>query len=258
MEHTFLKIDQQGPVAVMVLARPPMNAISTPLLLELRAALAGLAGATAVKAVLLTGDGRAFVAGADIAEMKDKDAAAARAYAALGQAAFFDLERLPQPTIAAVNGYALGGGCELAMACDLRIASERATFGLPEVGLGVIPGFGGTQRLSRLVGPGKAAELILTGEIIDAAEAHRIGLVNRVVKAEELLPESLRMADVIASRAETAVRLAKKALQTGLDVDLQSGCALEAEMLARCFATRDQKEGMQAFLEKRKPQFTGS
>ena len=143
------------------------------------------------------------------------------------------------------------------MACDLRIASEKAAFGQPEVNLGVIPGFGGTQRLPRLVGAGKAAELILTGELIDAVEAHRIGLVNKVVKAEELLQESLRLATLMASRGETAVRLAKRAIQTGLDVDLRSGCRLEAELLAHCFSTEDQKEGMQAFLEKRKPQFRG-
>jgi len=258
MEHAFVKVDQQGPVALLLLARPPMNAISTPLLLELRGTLSALAATAAVKAVVVSGEGRAFVAGADIAEMKDKDAAAAREYSALGQAVFFELERLPQPTIAAVNGYALGGGCELAMACDLRIASERASFGLPEVTLGVVPGFGGTQRLPRLVGPAKAAELALIGELVDATEARRIGLVNQVVAPEELLPASLRMANLIASRGPIAVRLAKKALLAGLEVDLQNGCRLETELLAHCFATADQKEGMQAFLEKRKPRFTGS
>jgi enoyl-CoA hydratase len=180
------------------------------------------------------------------------DAPRARAYVTLGQAVFFDIENLPQPTIAAVNGYALGGGCELALACDIRIASAAATFGQPEVNLAVIPGFGGTQRLPKLVGCGKAKELIFTGDVIGAAEAHRLGLVNHVVEAENVLKESVTMGQRIASKGQIAVRLAKKAIGVGMEVDLRSGCALEAELLAHCFATEDQKEGMQAFLEKRK------
>ncbi len=257
MGHEFVTWAQEGPIALLRLERPPVNALSAAVLRQLRGATEALRGRADVRAVVLTGAGKAFVGGADIAEMHRMDAAAARDYSVLGQAAFLALERLPQPVIAAVNGYALGGGCELALACDIRLAAERAVFGLPEVGLGVLPGFGGTQRLPRLVGPGKAAEMIFTGEPLDAAAALRIGLVNRVVGAEELVPEALRLAGLIATRSPVAVRLAKKALRVGAAVDLQSGTALEAELLAHCFATEDQKEGMEAFLQKRKPEFKG-
>ncbi len=255
MDYKFLKIELSGTAAVVRINRPPMNALSIDLLLELKRALKELAVSGETKVVVITGEGKAFVAGADIAEMRDMDALRAREYAGLGQAVFFDIENLPQPVIAAVNGFALGGGCELAMACDIRIASDTAVFGQPEVKLGVIPGFGGTQRLPKLIGHGKAKELVLTGELIDAAEAHRLGLVNKVTKAEDLLQEVTRTAELIASRGQIAVRLAKKAVRLAGDVDLRSGCAMEAELLARCFSTADQKEGMGAFLEKRKPNF---
>jgi enoyl-CoA hydratase len=255
MEHTFVKLEQEGTVTVVIIRRPPMNALSTDLLHQLRRVVEDLAGSARAKVVVITGEGKAFVAGADIAEMKDMDARKGREYATLGQSVLFDVENLPQPTIAAVNGYALGGGCELALACDIRIASTTATFGQPEVGLGVIPGFGGTQRLTRLVGYGKAKELIFTGDVVGAAEAHRVGLVNSVVEAEKLLQESVALGQRIASKGQLAVRLAKKAIGVGAGVDLRSGCAFEAEMLAHCFATEDQKEGMRAFLEKRKPEY---
>jgi enoyl-CoA hydratase len=166
------------------------------------------------------------------------------------------IERSPKPFIAAVNGYALGGGCELAMACDLRVAAETAKFGQPEVNLGVIPGFGGTQRLPRLVGKGRALELILSGEMIDAREALRIGLVNRVVAPEELLAETRQLARKIAAKGLVALRLCKEAVGNGLEMDLGKGCAYEAELFAFCFATSDQKEGMSAFLEKRPAVFS--
>jgi enoyl-CoA hydratase len=255
MEFKNLKVELKGPVAVVTLNRPPMNALSTEMLKEIKRAFHELKANKEAKVVVVTGEGKAFVAGADIAEMKDMDALQGREYGALGQNVFAHIEKLPQPVIAAVNGFALGGGCELAMACDLRIASEKAKFGQPEVNLGVTPGFGGTQRLPRLVGRGKAKELVFTGDMIDAAEAHRIGLVNRVVKPEELMAEAMKLAELIASRGQIAVRLAKKAVNSGIEVNLKSGCDIEAEIFGVCFSTADQKEGMAAFLEKRKADF---
>lgn len=256
-QYEFLEIEQRDAVALLRIRRPPVNALSTALLLELQRAVAAFAAAPRTRVVVLTGTGKAFVSGADIAEMIDMDASRAREYAALGQSVFFDIENLPQAVIAAVNGFALGGGCELAMACDIRIASEAAMFGQPEVKLAVIPGFGGTQRLPRLIGHGRAKELILTGELIDAGEAHRLGLVNKVTRADDLLADVERTATLIASRGPVAVRLAKQAVRLAGDVDLHSGCAMEAELLARCFSSQDQKEGMRAFLEKRQAGFAG-
>ncbi len=254
--YTLLEIEQRGPVALLTIHRPPVNALNTALLLELRQAAAGFAAAPQTRVVVLTGEGKAFVAGADIVEMQAMDSQRAREYSTLGQAVFSDIETLPQPVIAAINGYALGGGCELAMACDIRIASEAAVFGLPEVNLAVIPGFGGTQRLPRLVGYSKAKELIFTGEHMRAAEAHRLGLANRVVTSDALLPEALNLAALIASRGPVAVRLAKKAMHPS-GADGPAGFATETEFLGNCFATADRKEGMRAFLEKRTPAFTG-
>ncbi|MFH0816824.1 MAG: enoyl-CoA hydratase-related protein [Methanobacteriota archaeon] len=255
MENKFIKVEQKGAVCLVTMNRPPMNALSSEMLAELKSAFHDIKRSKEAKVVVLTGEGKAFVAGADIAEMKDMDALSAREYGLLGQSVFFHVEKLPQPVIAAVNGFALGGGCELAMSCDMRIASEKAKFGQPEVSLGVTPGFGGTQRLPRLVGRGKAKELIFTGDMIDAAEAYRIGLVNRVVKPEELIAESMKLAELIASKGQVAVRLAKKAVNSGIEVDLKSGCDIEAEIFGVCFSTADQKEGMAAFLEKRKAEF---
>jgi enoyl-CoA hydratase len=254
--YTFLRIEQREAVALLTIDRPPVNALTTTLLLELQRAAAGFAAAPRIRVVVLTGEGKAFVAGADIVELRAMDSLHAREYAALGQSVFSSIETLPQPVIAAINGFALGGGCELAMACDIRIASETARFGLPEVSLGVIPGFGGTQRLPRLVGAGKAKELIFTGEHIDAAEAHRLGLVNRVAGPGDLLSEALSLAALIASRGPLAVRMAKQAIQLA-GVDGREGFALEAELLGHCFATADRHEGMRSFLEKRPPTFTG-
>jgi len=180
-----------------------------------------------------------------------------RKWAKFAQAVFNKIENFPRPVIAAVNGFALGGGCELAMACDIRIASEKAKFGQPEVSLGIPPGFGGTQRLPRLVGKGRAKELLFTGDMIDAAEAYRIGLVNQVAAPEELLNAAKAMAQKIMTRGPVAVELCKAAVNEGLDVDLESGVAFEAEVFGLCFATADQKEGMAAFVEKRKAVFTG-
>jgi enoyl-CoA hydratase len=212
-----------------------------------------------VRAIIVTGAGdRAFIAGADIAEMKDKSPSEALAFARLGQAVCSAIEAAPQPVIAAINGYALGGGCEIALACDIRLASETAVLGQPEVALGVPPGWGGTQRLPRVIGPGLARELIYTGRRVGAEEALRIGLVNAVYPPAELLERARALAAEIARNAPVAVRLSKEAIRRGLDVDLAAGLALEAQAFALAFSTADQREGMSAFLEKRSPEFRGA
>ena len=208
--------------------------------------------------VILTGEGRSFVAGADIAEMSVMKAEEGRRFGELGAAVFRKIELMAKPVIAAVNGFALGGGCELAMACDIRIASAKAKFGQPEVGLGITPGFSGTQRLPRLVGLGKAKELIYTAAVIHAEEACRIGLVNKVVESEELMNECMAMAKTIAAKAPLAVRYAKEAINRGVETDMDTGIVIENGLFGLCFATTDQKEGMEAFLWKRKPEFEGN
>ena len=257
-EMTFdhFVVDLDGRIALVKVARPQsLNALSSALLREADALLDVLQEAADV--IVLTGEGRAFVAGADIEEMRSLSPEQGRRFGELGARLFRRIERMPQPVIAAVNGFALGGGCELAMACDIRIASEKAKFGQPEVTLGIIPDFSGTQRLPRIVGAAKAKELILTGTVIDAAEALRIGLVSRVVPAEELLPACLDLARQIARNAQVAVRYGKTAINAGLGTDLETGIALEQDLFGLCFATGDQKEGMSAFLEKRRPVFEG-
>jgi enoyl-CoA hydratase len=210
-----------------------------------------------VGAVLLTGAGRAFVAGADIAELASQSATEGKARAERGQRVFRRFERSPKPTLAAVNGFALGGGCELAMACHLRIASDAAKFGQPEVKLGIVPGYGATQRLPRLVGKGRALHLLLTGEMIDAAEAYRIGLVNRVVPAGELLDVARATLTTILAQGPLAVAHCIEAVDRGLDLPLDDAIALEASYFGLLSASSDTAEGMRAFLEKRSPRFTG-
>ena len=210
-----------------------------------------------IACVIITGEGKAFVAGADIKEMLGKNPIEARKFTQLGQDVFRDIENMNKPVIAAVNGFALGGGCELALTCDLIIASENAKFGLPEVGLGIHPGFGGTQRLPRLIGKAKAKELIFTGEMLDAKEAQRIGLVNMVTSSERLLEEVKAIASKIATKAPIAIQLAKSAINKGCDMDLNRGLAYEVESVAMTFSTKDSKEGMKAFTERRKPKFKG-
>ncbi len=211
-----------------------------------------------IRVIIITGEGRAFVAGADIAGMYSLDAKRAYEWGCLGQKVFRKIETLGKPVIAAVNGFALGGGCELAMACDIRIAGAKAKFGQPEVGLGITPGYSGTQRLPRLVGKGKAMELILTGNIINAEEAARIGLVNKVVPQEDLLNESLTLAKRIAQNAPVAVAYSKRAIVEGLETaDMNEAIGIEAGLFGKCFETEDQKEGMEAFLHKRRPNFQG-
>ncbi len=250
-------LDTREGIATLTINRPEvLNALNGDTLEALRQKIAVLDSDPEVRVVILTGAGeKAFVAGADIARMRDLGPLAARDMALLAQAVLNDLERCRKPVIAAVNGYALGGGCELAMACDLRVASESARFGQPEVNLGIIPGWAGTQRLPRLVGKGRALELILTGDMVDAQEAWRIGLVNKVVPHAELLPEARKLALKIAARSQVATRLCKEAVHHGLELDSARAGIFEADLFGLCFSTADQKEGMSAFLEKRKAQF---
>jgi enoyl-CoA hydratase len=256
MTETLLLDISEG-VATVTINRPEvLNALNAELLQKLRETLATLEKEPLARVIILTGSGeKAFVAGADIAAMRDLGPLAAREMALTAQELLASIESCSKPVIAAVNGYALGGGCELAMACDLRIASDSARFGQPEVNLGIIPGWAGTQRLPRLVGKGRALELVLTGNIIDAEEAWRIGLVNRVVSQGELMAESRKLALQIAAKSQVTTRLCKEAVVNGLEMDSARAGQYEADLFGLCFSTHDQKEGMSAFLEKRKARF---
>ena len=235
-----------------------MNALNAAVMAELDCVFEGIAGDADVSAVILTGAGeKAFAAGADISEINRKDALTGVAMAVNGQRVLRRLETLGKPSIAAVNGFALGGGCEIAMACTIRIASEKAKFGQPEVNLGVIPGYAGTQRLCRIVGRGVAMELILTGRIIDAAEALRIGLVTQVVPPADLLSTAERIAKTLLAKGPLAIRAAMEVVNRGHDLDFDDACALEAHMFGVLCATEDMKEGTKAFLEKRQAIFKG-
>ncbi|MBM3310912.1 MAG: hypothetical protein FJY80_05330 [Candidatus Aminicenantes bacterium] len=255
MTYEILKLAVADGVATVTVSRPQaLNALNTRFFLEMDALVAELKGRDDVKAVVLTGEGKAFVAGADIAEMVSKTQAEAREFSQLGQKTFRGLELLDKPVIAAVNGFALGGGCELALACDIRIASRKAKFGQPEVNLGLIPGYAATQRLPRLVGLGDALYLLLTAELITAEEALRIGLVQRVVEPEALLETALAVAKTVASKGPKAVKLAKQVARQGLLMDFESGCALESQHFGDPFENEG-AEGMRAFLEKRPPKW---
>ncbi|HJC37151.1 MAG TPA: short-chain-enoyl-CoA hydratase [Candidatus Merdibacter merdavium] len=245
-------IAKEGHVATITINRPKaLNALSTAVLTDLNAALDEVVADQDVYALIITGAGeKSFVAGADIAEMKDKSVEEAAEYGKFGNAVFRKIETFRCPVIAAVNGFALGGGCELAMSCDIRVASENAVFGQPEVGLGITPGFGGTQRLARLVGAGIAKEMIYTARNIKAQRAAEIGLVNKVVAAEELSATVMKMAQGIAKNAPIAVAYAKKAINNGLQTDIDAGIAIEVEEFSKCFASEDQTYGMTCFLEK--------
>lgn len=252
-----LQVDEG--VALLTINRPEaLNAMNGPLLEELREAVDRVESDGEARVLVITGSGRAFIAGADIAHMQGLSPGEAKAWSELGQAAVGRLENMKKPVIAAINGYALGGGTELAMACDIRIASEKAVFGQPEVKLGMIAGFGGTQRLPRLVGPGLAKEMLFTGDHYDAQAALRMGLVNRVVPADELLPFCLDMAKRIAARGPLAVRLSKEAVNHGRDMDLQKALHLESDLYGLVFSTDEPREGCGAFLEKREPKWTSS
>lgn len=256
MEYTKLIVEKQNDVCIVKINNPQaLNALNSTVLSELDCAFTEIGKDAQIKVVVITGEGKAFVAGADISQMSTMNATEGKAFGEQGAAVFRKIETLPIPVIAAVNGFALGGGCELAMACDIRIASVKAKFGQPEVGLGITPGFSGTQRLPRIVGLGKAKELIYTGGHIDAEEAYRIGLVNKVVEPEALMDETLKMANKIASNAPIAVKYSKEAINTGMQMDIDSAIAMEANLFGLCFASEDQKEGMGAFLGKRAPEF---
>lgn len=243
-------------VATVLLNRPDaLNSLSSSVLDELDAAVARLESEPEIRAALVTGAGRAFVAGADIEEISKLDAESGRAFARRGQAVFSRLERLPKPVVAAVNGFALGGGCELAMACHVRVASERARFGQPEVKLGILPGFGGTQRLPRLVGAGAATALILSGRLIRADEALRIGLVSEVVEPGALLGRAREVIEAILANGPGAVAAALAAIRGGADRPLDAGLELEADLFAEACGGDEMREGTRAFLEKRDPRF---
>ncbi len=260
MNFNNLLVEMADGVATLTVNRPRvLNALNEETLLELEGAFAELEAAPEVRVVIITGAGeKAFVAGGDIAANQAYTPLQAREFALLAQRVLDAIERCRKPVIAAINGYAVGGGCELALACDLRLAADGARLGQPEINLGIIPGWAGTQRLPRLVGRGRALELLFTGDLIDAAEALRIGLVNRVVPGSELLPEARRLAARIAAKSQVALRLCKEAVHHGLELDSARAAHLEADLFALCFATDDQKEGMRAFLEKRKPVFRDS
>ncbi len=259
MTYENVRTDKQGPVGIVTIDRPKaLNALNSQTLMELMGAVGEVCADDAVRVLVLTGGGdKAFVAGADIKEMSELTVQQGLAFAGLGHRFCTMLEELAQPVIAAVNGFALGGGTELALACDLIYASTKAKFGQPEVNLGIMPGFGGTQRLCRRVGLAKGRELIYTGEMIDAAEAKRIGLVNEVYEADGFMDKVMARANLIASKGPVAVAMSKRAIYRGYDLSLEAALELEKQIFAGLFGTRDQKEGMKAFVEKRKPEFKG-
>ena len=249
----FVTLEQRGHVGIMTIDRQEaLNALNSQVLTDLDAAVDQSENNPEIYVVILTGEGRSFVAGADIGEMKQFSSIDGKRFGVHGGEVFLKLENMSKPVIAAVNGFALGGGCELCMSCDIRLASEKAKFGQPEVGLGITPGFGGTQRLPRIVGISKAMELILTAKTIGAAEAKAIGLVSEVYPPEELMPKALEMAEAICANAQIAVCESKRCIRKGMQTDIYTGSALEAEAFGVTCGTEDKNEGMGAFLEKRK------
>lgn len=257
MNFNTLIVEEKDGIGVITFNRPDvLNAINEEMLSELSQAITNLEERK-IKVILVTGEGKAFIAGADIEHMKDMTPLKGKAFAEKGHALLHKIENSPIPFIAVVNGYALGGGCELMMACDMCIASRMAKFGQPEVNLGIHPGFGGTQRLARLIGKMKAKELLFTGDIINAEEAVDIGLINHVVDHEALMEEALNIAKKIVQKSAIPIEFMKELVNRGLETDLSTACALETLHFSTCFSTHDQKEGMTAFLEKRKANFTG-
>ena len=251
-----VRFEKKDNIALVTIDRPEaLNALNSTVIAELEQVVTELENDGTIRAMILTGEGRSFVAGADIGEQYPLDLDGGRRWGQRGSALFRRMEKLEFPTIAAVNGFALGGGCELAMSCDIILASEKAKFGQPEVGLGITPGFSGTQRLPRRVGIAKAKELIFSGRMVKADEAERIGLVNAVYAPEALLDGAMEMARSFAKNAPIAVKYAKACIDRGMQTDIDSGIACENELFAMCFATADQKEGMGAFLEKRTAEF---
>ena len=264
--YQTIRYEKNGNIGIATINRPEaLNALNSTVISELEQLISEVEKDAELGAFIITGEGRSFVAGADIGEQSTMDVAAGRKWGQRGSALFRRIEKLEIPTIAAVNGFALGGGCEISMSCDIRICSDNAVFGQPEVGLGITPGFGGTQRLARLVGAGMAKQMIYTARNIKAADAYRIGLVNEVYSAEVdadgnvvksaqevMLAAAQKMAATIAKNAPIAVRNCKKAINDGLDADMDQAVAIEEKLFGDCFETEDQKNGMQAFLEKRK------
>ena len=256
MDFEKILFEKQGSVGIVrINNKKALNALNSQVIEELDAVFDLIAKDDDVDVVVLSGSGKAFVAGADIKEMILMNAMEGKEFGVAGANVFRKIELFQKPVIAAINGFALGGGCELAMACDIRIASAKAKFGQPEVSLGITPGFSGTQRLSRLVGVGIAKEMIYTAKVIDADEAYRIGLVNHVVEPEKLIDKALEMANVIAKNEQIAVRYSKECINRGLDTDMDTAIQFEASLFGICFSSEDQKEGMKAFLEKRAPKF---
>ena len=251
---TNILLEKKGLYAVATINRPKaLNALNSEVLSDLDELVRTVSADADIRALVITGSGeKAFVAGADIGEMSTLTPAEGEAFGKHGNDVFRKLETLPIPTIAAVNGFALGGGCELSMSCDIRLCADTAVFGQPEAGLGITPGFGGTQRLARLVSPGMAKQLIYTAKKIKADEASRIGLVNAVYPLDELLPAAEKMAETIAKNAPIAVRACKKAINEGLEAKMDDAVVIEEKLFGSCFQTADQIEGMSAFLEKRK------
>ena len=259
MAYEFILFEIKNNTAYLTINRPNvLNALNWKTMQEIRQALASVKDNPDVGGVIVTGAGeKSFIAGADIKELATQDPVGAKEFSLGSQEILNYVENFPKPIIAAINGFALGGGCEFAMACHIRIASERAKFGQPEVTLGIMPGNGGTQRLPRLVGKGRAIELILTGNMIDAQEAYRIGLVNQVCAPEELIAKAEGILNTIYTKGPVAVKLCLEAIQHGMEMTLEEGVQLESNLFGLCFSTEDMKEGTQAFIEKRKPDFKG-
>ena len=256
MSYNNIKYQVKGAISFITMNRPnALNALNSETLKELAQIADQIINDKAVLGVIITGEGKAFVSGADISEFVAYGSEQGRDFSEIAQKTFSKFENMEKPVIAAVNGYALGGGCELALSCDIRIASDNAMFGQPEVVLGVNPCFGGTQRLSRLIGTGRAKEMIFTGRFVKAEEALRFGLVNKVVSSEELIGAAIEMMGSIINKAPIAIKYSKICINRGVEMDLNNALELEKDLFALCCATEDKKEGTQAFLEKRKPVF---
>ncbi|UCG61279.1 MAG: enoyl-CoA hydratase/isomerase family protein [Candidatus Zixiibacteriota bacterium] len=258
-DYKNLLVEKKDAILIVTISRErALNALNREVVAELQQLFSFYWSDEAVRCVIITGAGeKAFVAGADISELADVDVRSGTELSARGLYLMKTIQNFPKPVIAAINGFALGGGCELAMACDIRLASEKARLGQPEVNLGLIPGYGGTQRLPRLVGRGKAMQMIFTGDMVDAAEAHRVGLVDEVYPPDQLMDKAMEMAKTICTKGPVAVALAKECINRGLDGTLTAGCDLEKANFGQVCGTGDKNEGCEAFLEKRKPNFTG-
>lgn len=256
-EYRNIKLDITDRIAILTFNRPDaLNALNTPTVTEALDAVQTVARNPSLRVLVITGAGKAFIAGADIKEMYEKTPEGARIYSELGHQLMRTVQEMEQPTVAAINGYCLGGGLEVALSCDIRIAAEQATFGLPETILGIIPGWGATQRAARLIGTAFAKELIFTGKHITAQRAYEIGLINRIVPLEALMPVVLEMARMICHQSVRAVTAAKRVINRGIEMPLQEACRLEIDTFVELFGQPDREEGMRAFIEKREPNFT--